>query len=127
MTVPGLQLLSIGRNRHIGFNEPGSVDTSHTRIVELRPTMRAANALQFSDAEVPTRAATIGIATILDAQSILLLATGEAKADALAAALEGAVSPAVLLSCHLDVTVLVNHAAASRLSPQATIPCSAGT
>ena len=121
-----LQIVGIGRNGHIGFNEPGSSVSSRTRIVELSPATREANAPQFPDGKVPERAVTMGIATILEARSILLLATGDAKADALAAALEGPVTPAcpaAFLSRHPDVTVIADRAAASRLSRRSTIQC----
>ncbi len=79
---------------------------------------------------MPGRAVTMGIATILAARSILLLATGAAKADALAAALEGPVTPAcpaAFLSRHPDVTVIADRDAASRLSRQSTVPSGAGS
>lgn len=89
-----LQLLGIGRNGHIGFNEPGSPFASRTRIVDLHPATRAANAGFFPDAEVPRQAITMGIATILSARSLAVLATGSGKRDAVRAALYGPATPA---------------------------------
>ncbi len=117
-----LQILGIGTNGHIGFNEPGSPVSSRTRAVTLSPATRAANAPQFAEGEVPERAVTMGIATILDARAILVVATGAAKAPALAAALEGPVSPdcpASFLARHPDVTVIADSAAASGLAAPA--------
>lgn len=119
-----LQILGIGRNGHIGFNEPGAPVTSRTRVVELAAATRAANQRDFPDGEaVPTHAVTMGIATILSARSILLLATGEAKADALARALEGPITPdnpASFLRLHSDVTVISDRDAARFLSSTRT-------
>ncbi|MCW2309628.1 glucosamine-6-phosphate deaminase [Rhodobium gokarnense] len=115
-----LQILGIGRNGHIGFNEPGAPVTSRTRVVELAAATRTANQRDFPAGEaVPARAVTMGIATILAARSILLLATGPAKAEALAAALEGPVTPqnpASFLRLHADVTVICDRDAATLLS-----------
>lgn len=86
----GLQLLGIGRNGHIGFNEPGSPFESETRVVSLTAATRVANRDSFpADQEVPHQAITMGIATILRARRIVLLATGRAKAKAVAAAWAG--------------------------------------
>ncbi|MBK5950472.1 glucosamine-6-phosphate deaminase [Rhodobium orientis] len=115
-----LQILGIGRNGHIGFNEPGAPVTSRTRVVELAAATRAANERDFPAGEaVPTHAVTMGIATILSARTILLLATGAAKAEALAGALEGPVTPqnpASFLRLHADVTVICDRDAARLLS-----------
>ncbi len=114
-----LQLLGIGRNGHIGFNEPGSEHDSRTRQVELTPSTIAANAPDFPEGEEPPATAlTMGIGTILDAREIVLLATGPAKAEALYAALEGPVDldcPASALRKHSAVTVFCDEAAAARL------------
>lgn len=114
-----LQLLGIGRNGHIGFNEPGSALTSRTRLVNLSDTTRADNARFFaSPNDVPQQAITQGIATILSAQQIILVATGEAKAEAVARAIEGPVTsdvPASALQNHPFVTFFLDAAAASRL------------
>lgn len=86
----GLQLLGIGRNGHIGFNEPGSPIESETRVVSLTAATRLANRGSFpAGQEVPHQAITMGIATILRARRIVLLATGRAKAEAVAAAWGG--------------------------------------
>lgn len=114
-----LQLLGIGRNGHIGFNEPGSAHDSRTRQVELAPSTIAANRRDFpKDEGPPATALTMGIGTILDAREIVLLATGSTKAEALAAALEGPIGldcPASALRRHAAVTVFCDKAAASLL------------
>lgn len=114
-----LQLLGIGKNGHIGFNEPGSRFASRTCVKALAASTRAANQLLFhSEDDVPRFAITMGIATILDARRCLLLATGRAKAAAVAAMIEGPVStgcPASALQGHRYATVLLDAAAASDL------------
>ena len=115
-----LQLLGIGADGHIGFNEPGSPLDSRTRPMQLAPRTRQDNARFFDDDldQVPTRCLTQGIATILEARRIILLAFGEAKAEAIRQLIEGPVSerwPATALQRHPDVTVLVDQAAASLL------------
>lgn len=123
-----VQIIGIGSNGHIGFNEPGSQRSSQTRVVALSDETRAANSRFFPDlATVPTHAVTQGISTILHASTIVLVAHGATKAAAIAAALEGAESeavPASLLQSHHDVRVFLDRAAAQRLrnhSPH-TIP-----
>ena len=115
----GLQLLGIGRNGHIGFNVPGAARDSRTRIVRLEESTRRANAGDFPQGAVlPTHAVTMGISTILEARSIVLLAIGAGKADSLARAFDGPVGPACpasFLQLHGDVTVVCDAAAASRL------------
>lgn len=112
-----LQLLGLGRNGHIGFNEPGSSHSSRTRLVDLAPTTRAANAQTFGSPEaVPRQALTQGIGTILEARQIMLLATGSHKATAVAASFAGPITtavPASALQTHGDVTVLLDEAAAA--------------
>lgn len=114
-----VQILGIGRNGHIGFNEPGSSLASHTRVVALAPATRAANARFFDGTdEVPTHALTQGIGTIMQARSIVLVAQGEAKAEAVRQVAEGGVSstwPGSVLQTHPDVTMIVDETAASRL------------
>jgi glucosamine-6-phosphate deaminase len=114
-----LQLLGIGANGHIGFNEPTSSFASRTRIKTLAPRTRADNARFFdSPDDVPTHCLTQGLGTILEARELLLVAQGEGKADAVAAAVEGplaAVCPASALQLHRRASVLVDEAAASRL------------
>ncbi|MFC8799831.1 glucosamine-6-phosphate deaminase [Promicromonospora sp. NPDC057138] len=109
----GLQVVGIGRNGHIGFNEPGSSRDSGTRVVALSDDTRAANARYFAgDADrVPSHAITQGIATILAASTIVLVASGAAKAWALDAALRGPVTadvPASFLRTHPSVTVVAD-------------------
>ncbi|TKV62021.1 glucosamine-6-phosphate deaminase [Nakamurella flava] len=108
-----LQIIGIGRNGHIGFNEPGSELDSRTRVIELTESTRQANAPWFDDdpTAVPTHAMTQGIGTILDARALVLVATGAAKAPALAAALSGPVTtdlPASVIQRHPDVTVVAD-------------------
>lgn len=114
-----LLILGLGRNGHIGFNEPGSPLDSATRVVELSAETRRVNQRHFpADEAVPARAITMGIGTILKAQRILLLASGVEKAAALSAALSGPLTPAVpasALQLHQNVTVLVDAAAAHGL------------
>jgi glucosamine-6-phosphate deaminase len=114
-----LQLLGIGQNGHIGFNEPTSSLGSRTRIKTLTESTRAANQPYFdSDEDVPRFAITMGIATILEARACLMLATGPAKAKAVAAMIEGPVSaycPASALQLHPKVTVVLDKPAASHL------------
>lgn len=108
-----LQIVGIGRNGHIGFNEPGSAFDSRTRPVELDPSTRIANAPYFGGdpAAVPARAMTQGIGTILDARAVVLVVQGRAKAEALAAALYGPITPDVpasVLQAHRNVTVVAD-------------------
>ncbi|WP_134679108.1 glucosamine-6-phosphate deaminase [Paracoccus ravus] len=114
-----LQLLGVGENGHIGFNEPGTPLDAPTRVVDLAPLTIASNARFFApDREVPSRAVTMGTAAILSAQSILVLATGEAKREALATAFDGPISPecpASYLRLHPDCTVFADHAAGAGL------------
>jgi glucosamine-6-phosphate deaminase len=115
-----VQIVGLGGNGHIGFNEPGSSFDSTTRVVELDEQTRVDNA-RFFDGDidkVPRRAITQGLATIMRARSILLLAVGERKAAPLTAALHGPVTtqvPASVLQRHPDVTVVANHSAAKLL------------
>jgi glucosamine-6-phosphate deaminase len=114
-----VQLLGIGTDGHIGFNEPTSSLASRTRIKTLTPQTRKDNARFFgSEAAVPHHVITMGIGTILDARHCVLLAFGRNKARAVAAAVEGpvtAMNPASALQQHPQVTVLLDEAAASRL------------
>jgi glucosamine-6-phosphate deaminase len=114
-----LQVLGIGRTGHIGFNEPGSSLASLTRVKTLTEQTRRDNARFFSSLdEVPRHCITQGLGTILRARELLLLAWGEAKAEAVAAAVEGPVTaslPASVIQLHPEVTVIVDEAAASRL------------
>ena len=114
-----LQILGIGANGHIGFNEPGSPFSSRTREVALALSTIQDNARFFdNEGNVPRRAITMGIATIMDADHILLLASGANKAAAVAAAIMNTPSvniPASCLQQHRSVHVLLDEAAASRL------------
>jgi glucosamine-6-phosphate deaminase len=114
-----VQFLGIGSDGHLAFNEPGSSLASRTRIKTLTAQTRKDNARFFgSPDDVPTHVLTQGLGTILEARHLLLIATGEGKAAAAAAAVEGPVSascPASVLQLHPHVTVLLDEAAASRL------------
>ena len=111
-----LQLLGLGRNGHIAFNEPGSAFDSRTREVALAPGTRQANAGAFGpELAVPERALTMGIGTILEARRILLVVTGGSKRAALAAALGGPITPdcpASALRLHPEVLIVADRAAA---------------
>jgi glucosamine-6-phosphate deaminase len=114
-----VQLLGIGANGHIGFNEPTSSLASRTRVKTLTPKTREDNA-RFFDApdQVPLHVITQGLATICEARHLVLIATGAAKAEAVAAAVEGPLSarcPASVLQLHPRATVVVDEAAAARL------------
>lgn len=114
-----LQLLGIGRDGHVGFNEPGSSMASRTRVKHLTRQTIEDNARFFdSPSEVPEMAITMGVGTILGARRCLLLATGDAKAEAIQATVEGAMSasvPATALQLHPQVVVVVDEAAAKLL------------
>ncbi|GAA4266500.1 glucosamine-6-phosphate deaminase [Frondihabitans peucedani] len=115
-----IQILGIGANGHIGFNEPTSSFSSRTRIKTLAPSTREANARFFDDPDdVPTHCLTQGLGTILEARHVVLVAQGAGKADAVAAAVEGPLSamcPGSALQLHQHATVIVDEAAASRLT-----------
>ncbi|WP_223691714.1 glucosamine-6-phosphate deaminase [Leifsonia poae] len=114
-----VQVLGIGTDGHIGFNEPGSSFASATRVKTLTEQTRRDNARFFaSEADVPMHCITQGLGTILRARHLLLLAFGEGKADAVAGAVEGPVSasnPGSAIQLHPHATVIVDEAAASRL------------
>jgi glucosamine-6-phosphate deaminase len=115
-----LQLLGVGRNGHIGFNEPARHLQLQTHRVRLRPETRRANAGPFGGrvTDVPREAVSIGMATILQARSIVLVAFGRSKATAVASAFSGQVStatPVSFLQLHPCVTVMVDREAAARL------------
>jgi glucosamine-6-phosphate deaminase len=115
-----LQVLGIGRSGHIGFNEPGSSLASVTRVKTLTEKTRADNARFFaSPDDVPRHCLTQGLGTILRAGHLVLLAFGEHKAPAVAAALEGPVTasvPGSVVQLHPRVTVIVDEAAGSALA-----------
>jgi glucosamine-6-phosphate deaminase len=116
-----LQLLGIGSDGHVGFNEPGSSLSSRTRIKTLTRATRADNARFFDDRaeQVPRHVVTQGLGTILEARHLLLVACGAGKAEPIARAVEGpltAMCPASVLQLHPHATVVVDEAAASRLT-----------
>lgn len=114
-----IQVLGIGGNGHIAFNEPAEALDPVTHLTDLTPETIAANSRFFeSEADVPRRALTMGMGTILNARKILLLATGAAKADAIATLMSGKLTtscPASLLNLHADVTVICDRAAAAKV------------
>lgn len=116
-----LQLLGIGTDGHIGFNEPSSSLASRTRIKTLTERTRADNARFFGGdlAKVPFHCITMGVGTIMASREVLMLAFGAKKADALAAAAEGpitAMNPASVLQMHPVAKCVVDEAAAAKLS-----------
>lgn len=113
-----LQLLGIGVNGHIGFNEPGTPFSSETQVVQLDESTRQANQIHFEDPQqVPTHAITMGMATILKSRGILLLASGAKKAPVLQRLLtETEITPdlpASILRSHEDVTLIADQEALS--------------
>lgn len=117
-----IQVLGIGSNGHIAFNEPGSSLGSRTRIKTLTAKTRQDNARFFGSLdEVPHYAITMGIGTIMEAREVILLASGEGKADAVKASIEGpitAMCPASMLQMHRRAIIILDQAAASRLSAE---------
>lgn len=115
-----IQILGIGRTGHIGFNEPGSDQTTRTRMITLDSVTRIDAASDFFGAEnVPRRAITMGVGTILAAKKIFILAFGEGKSSIVARTVEGEMSPAVpatWLQAHPNVCVLLDQAAAAGLT-----------
>ena len=115
-----LQVLGIGNNGHIGFNEPGSSIHSRTRLITLENSTRLANSYEFANiSEVPRMALTMGISTIMKAKQIVLLAWGPGKAPVIQRSVEGHVTeqvPASLLQQHHECSFIVDEAAASELT-----------
>src|SRR5713226_1573669 len=115
-----LQILGIGRNGHIGFNEPMSSLGSRTRLKVLNQETLDDNRKFFAPGEaMPQCSITVGIGTIMDSQRILILAAGESKADAVVKSIEGPVTsavPASVLQLHPEVTFILDESAASRLA-----------
>lgn len=115
-----VQLLGIGSDGHVGFNEPGSSLSSRTRIKTLTASTRADNARFFDSPDaVPRHVVTQGLGTILSARHVLLIACGPAKADPVARAVEGpltAMCPASVLQLHPHATVVLDDAAAAGLA-----------
>ncbi|MFG0320688.1 MAG: glucosamine-6-phosphate deaminase [Planctomycetota bacterium JB042] len=113
-----LQLLGVGRNGHLGFNEPGSAFDSRTRRVRLSESTRAANREAFAPGAVPRHAVTMGLGTILEARRPIALATGRTKAEAVARALLGAAGvdvPASALRTHRGAALHLDAAAAEAI------------
>ena len=115
-----IQVLGIGKDGHIGFNEPSSSLGSRTRIKTLTQSTLEANAPHFEGVveAVPKMAITMGVGTIMDAKRCLLLASGESKAEAIAHAVEGPITaevPASVLQMHPRAILIIDEAAASRL------------
>ena len=110
-----VQVLGIGQNGHIGFNEPDTALEVKTHVTELTESTIKANARFFaSEADVPTKALTMGIGTILNAKKIVILANGAAKHDAIAKMLAGKLDtscPASMLNLHRDLTVICDELA----------------
>ena len=115
-----LQILGIGNNGHIGFNEPGSSIYSRTRLITLDNSTRLANSYEFANiSQVPRLAITVGISTILRARRIILMAWGAGKAPVVQKSVEGHVTeqiPASLLQQHTDCTFVLDEAAAAELT-----------
>ncbi|WPU65779.1 glucosamine-6-phosphate deaminase [Peredibacter starrii] len=114
-----LQLLGIGRNGHVGFNEPGSEKNSRTRLVRLTEETIAANKEQFVDDKIPTEALSMGIGTIMDSKSLLMLATGKSKADMIKYLLnhhDDPSCPASFLKHHPHFTLVLDPDAASKIN-----------
>ncbi|MDF2557596.1 MAG: Glucosamine-6-phosphate deaminase [Bacillales bacterium] len=113
-----LQILGIGSNGHIAFNEPGTPFSCPTHIVELTEQTRLDNARFFNSiSEVPTQAITSGISTIMKSKQIVLIATGAKKANAIRALLEGSQTedvPATVLKNHPNLTIIADDAALSK-------------
>jgi glucosamine-6-phosphate deaminase len=118
-----LQLLGIGQNGHLGFNEPLSALRSRTRVKVLSPVTRAQNAPLFSQPEMmPHRGITMGVGTILDCRRCILLATGEEKAAIVARAVEGPITSmisATALQLHPECSLVLDEAAGSKLKESA--------
>ena len=115
-----LQILGIGANGHIGFNEPAEGLCANTHVADLAKETRDANASRFGGdwMRVPARALSMGMATILNAREIVLIATGAEKADAVQGMIKGLIStrlPASILQVHPNVTVMLDRAAAGKL------------
>lgn len=118
--VIDLQLLGIGNNGHIGFNEPGTPFETHTNFTRLKNTTREANKRFFDNDidKVPEFALTMGIADIMKSKKVLILANGESKATAIYNMIYGEVTPLVpasILQTHPDLTVVIDYKAASKL------------
>lgn len=114
-----LQILGIGTNGHIGFNEPGTPFNSLTHLVDLTPSTIESNQRFFENiSQVPTQAYSMGIQSIFNAKKIVLMAFGSAKSDIIAQAFQGPVTeniPASILQNHPDTVIILDEAAAEKL------------
>ena len=114
-----LQLLGLGHNGHIGFNEPGAAFEKETHCVDLTESTIEANKRFFdSEESVPKQAYTMGIKSIMQAKKILVIVSGESKAEILKEVLHGPITPAVpasILQLHNDVTIVADEAALGKL------------
>jgi glucosamine-6-phosphate deaminase len=115
-----IQILGIGTNGHVGFNEPGRALQSRTHRVKLKPESRRSNATLFGGevTQVPTEALSMGMATILQAEAVILLAHGKTKADCIERVVNGPLTtdlPASFLQLHHDVDLILDEAAARKL------------
>ena len=117
-----LQILGIGANGHIAFNEPGSSLGSRTRIKTLQKETRWDNKRFFdSDEQVPSQAITMGVGTIMDSKTLLLLASGKSKAHAIKATVEGPITalyPATIVQMHRKAFIICDEGAGSSLSTE---------
>ncbi len=114
-----LQLLGIGTNGHVGFNEPGSTGNSRTRIVKLTEETISANRDQFVDGIIPVEALSMGVGTILESKSLVMLATGKSKADVIKYLLnhhDDSTCPATFLKKHPHFTLVLDPEAASKIN-----------
>lgn len=117
-----VQVVGVGSNSHIAFNEPSKIITDGTCVVKLTDQTVTDNAIKFYDGDenaVPKTAISMGMGKIMEAKSIILIANGESKADAIVDAIEGPITPynpASLLRLHPDVTFIIDEAAAKLLS-----------
>lgn len=115
----GTQFLGIGKNGHIGYNEPGSPHNSRTRVIKLTRETRKNKKENFESQKVPEKAITMGIDTILESDQIILLASGKEKAEAIEKTIEGPITeevPSSALQKHDDCTLIVDEEAAKNLS-----------
>ncbi|MFC4711202.1 glucosamine-6-phosphate deaminase [Enterococcus eurekensis] len=114
-----IQILGIGENAHIGFNEPGTPFDAPTQVVQLTESTINANKRNFEKVEdVPTTAISMGIGSIMKGKKIILMAFGEAKAEAIANTINGPLTtdvPSSILKNHDDVTIIIDEAAACKL------------
>ena len=114
-----LQLLGIGTNGHIGFNEPGSLKATRARVIKLTPETIAANKNDFPDGKIPGTALTMGIGTILESKALVMLAMGKSKADAIKFLLnhhDVPDCPATFLKDHPHFTLVLDPEAASKIN-----------